>query len=463
MSEPSRMTGIQKHYLAVLSSVVGEDGMIGAYGRAAVSHVLKGAPEHCWLFAATARLSYSEAEMLIAELRSQIYTSSAAGETPPFVPHDLEAVRRGLALGWWDPDPDVPTHLRDQSDRLSWWSAAVNSKQTELPELVAVCQGHALGWWHPDPDVATNLRDQSDRLSWWSAAINSKQADSPELVPLDDWRLAQRLAMIDGEVGQDELTALGSLGWVSFADPMRELAGLLRVPYRPRPHWWSVYLVLSLLPAGVLIVLSLLTTGVLQGVLLTLAGAMAGIQLAAPYVKAVRFVATQLGGLAESERKVWRSLATYSRFVFGHERYVGSAPIGHRHVALPLERARYRRRFRQWTKYFRPMSSRVLVRGRLPGMVAVLSPSPRLIPQSLWNARQRRVLRLVGRDLIRASGNRNEDACVRTLADQLGLPYAAPRVRRRYLTDMTPTGASESIRQVGEVLRKRRGNAAPSR
>jgi hypothetical protein len=416
MSEPSRMTAIQKHYLAVLASVVGEDGLTEAYGRAAANHGPKQDHKLGRLLVATARLSSSEAKDLIVELRSQLYTSSAADDMASFVPQDLDAVRQGIAVGWWDPDPEADTHLRDQSHRLSWWSAAVDSRQVEQPDFV----------------------------------------------PLDDWLLAQQLAIIDGEAGQSELTALASLSWVSFADPMRAIAGWLRVPHRPRPHWWSVYFVLSLLPPGLLIGLGLISTGALQGVLLTLAGAFAGVQLAAPYSKAASFVATQIGGLAESKHKVRRGLTIYSSFAFGHERYVGSVPIGHRCIALPVERARYRRRFRQWHKYFRPMSSRVVVRGRTPSAVAVLNPPPRLIPASLWKLRQRRVLRLIGRDLIRASGNRNEDACVRTLADHLGLDYTAPRMRSRRLMDMTPAGADESIRQVAEVLRRRRGNAASS-
>lgn len=215
----------------------------------------------------------------------------------------------------------------------------------------------------------------------------------------------------------------------SHVNPMRELAAALGTPYKPEPQWWAVTFGISLVPPGLAFIVGLLLTNTWQTVFFTLAGAIAAVELAGPYARFVGALVEQFKPYAESGYPTARrALRRYLTFNFSRTTSIGFRHVGHRRMALPLERFRYRVRYRQWTRYFTPFDSQLYIEGLPVGPAALAKDSP-LFLSRLWKARQRRILHLIARDLVRADGRKASADCVKTLACALSVPYSPPRVR----------------------------------
>ena len=98
-------------------------------------------------------------------------------------------------------------------------------------------------------------------------------------------------------------------------------------------------------------------------------------------------------------------------------------------------RWQYRFLFRQVRRYFLVLDGRMITPGSSYVMPA-LNPKdradkPRYIPNSYWRHRQRIVLKKLGRDLIRSTGNINEDEAVKHIATVHSIPYTKPRTAKK--------------------------------
>lgn len=218
-------------------------------------------------------------------------------------------------------------------------------------------------------------------------------------------------------------------------DPLWVLSEALGVPRRPRPLWWILQLGIWTAPAAVLIVIALVLPDPSRAVVLTIMGAFVGVQLAAPYRVVSRTIMKHVKAHQESRLPVRYAVLSTLKF-YGWEAgslFLGGHRLGHAPIALPFERARYRHRYRQCRRYFIWLDIRLAIPGEPPSSAAYVRRCPRWIPPAVWRWRQRRVLGLLSRDLIRATSDWSSAEIVDTVARANKITYTTARPLRRNL------------------------------
>ncbi|SLH82349.1 Uncharacterised protein [Mycobacteroides abscessus subsp. abscessus] len=218
------------------------------------------------------------------------------------------------------------------------------------------------------------------------------------------------------------------------AMPLDVLSTRLRLAYwRPTRHWWAARTAIWLLPAGGLTFIGLTTPDPMPAIAFTIMGSFLGVQLVKPYQQVSRAMIEALNTMEHSHYSVTRGLWTLLRMTLFDQTMTNAWPentprwrrlfsngwkrVGHMPITLPLERLRYRLRYRQCRYYFFWLD----IGG--PGTWVLNRGAPRLWPPRLWRARQRRVLGLLGRDIVRATGFLDSDESVRRVAASLQIEY----------------------------------------
>jgi len=258
---------------------------------------------------------------------------------------------------------------------------------------------------------------------------------------------------------------------------MHALASALgEVEYPPPPADSGLRIGLMVLPCVALVVVSIAWPPSAT-LLLTFVGAFASIQLADPYKRWVKALDDHLAEAREEQRSALDLWIQQYRMLTSPTRYQGMRPVGYSPVALARARRRFPRVSRAWRASFIDMSARLAgPDGSVIGAPAVFAgdyrrgatfrwneyfAGGRSVPSRVWRGlvggvwagllslhdrafaspaadrirRQRaeRTLVRVGRELIRATNDRNGDEIVVSFAKRLGFTYSPPTVPERWV------------------------------
>lgn len=258
---------------------------------------------------------------------------------------------------------------------------------------------------------------------------------------------------------------------------MRALASALReVEYPPPPADSGLRIGLMVLPCVALVVVAIAWPPSAT-LLLTFAGAFASIQLADPYKRWVKALDDHLAEAREEQRTALDLAIQRYRMQTSPTWYEGMRPVGYSPAALARARRRFTRVSRAWRASFIDMSVRLAgPDGSVIGAPAVFAGAYRRGSTFRWNEyvaggrsvrvwvwrglvggawagalllyeralasaaadrmrsrRAKRTLARVGRELIRATNDRNGDDVVVTFAERLGFAYSPPTVPDRWV------------------------------
>jgi len=269
------------------------------------------------------------------------------------------------------------------------------------------------------------------------------------------------------------------MGSVSAGEdhPMHALASALgEVEYPPPPADSGLRIGLMVLPCVALVVVSIAWPPSAT-LLLTFVGAFASIQLADPYKRWVKALDDQLAEAREEQRSALDLWIQQYRMQTSPTWYQGMRPVGYSPAALARARRRFLRVSRAWRASFIDMSARqVGPDGSVIGAPAFFAGAYRRGTTFRWNEyvadgrsvrarvwrglvggawagllslheralaspaadriRSRcaeRTLARVGRELIRATKDRNGDDVVVSFANRLGFAYSPPTVPERWV------------------------------
>jgi hypothetical protein len=261
---------------------------------------------------------------------------------------------------------------------------------------------------------------------------------------------------------------------------LADALGDLEYPIPVSDRWLRI--LFALLPCGALVVVSVFWQAGAP-FLLAFAGAFASIQLVDPYKRASQAFVDFLTEAREQRRTAIEHLRIKLAFQRGASLYEGFRPVGYSRLGRQRARRRFRRVARQWQRSFWDLSGRVrdpvsghvpaaavprwlyprrkgfdywsFVRGgaSVPGRVvrSLVGSSPVLIDRLLGayessrgvqNRKKKRAERLltrVGKELVRATVDREGDAPVRQLAVELDLDYREPVVHPGWVLSRRPS------------------------
>lgn len=218
-------------------------------------------------------------------------------------------------------------------------------------------------------------------------------------------------------------------------DPLGQLADNLGVERRPDAPWGAFKSMLLIAPLLVATAVGMQLNGAWQALVFTFVGAAASIQAAGPYSRLLDRLEESVKSMKDSRYSIWTGVSSLIRFWWRPSGMLGTRSVGPRRVYLPVMRWQYRLLARQVRRYFFALEGRVIDPDSsyvTPALIPKGSAhKPRYIPNSFWRRRQSVVLKKLGRDLIRSTGNVHEDEAVNHLATVHSIPYKKPRTAKK--------------------------------